>query len=176
VQTFEEFPRDAIHESGASGLGNLADELGESWDEEDGVEEEDIGDAGVEEQEATVGEHVSPEGTRDSGVALESGASRNISLSPNTARKHKRNHSIYDGSDYGDDSDLETNQGITLGLEKQMAAIESLARRGMEVNGSASDEVVSRVTERLKDLGSQSGIESGATRCVHWQSSTSNIY
>jgi hypothetical protein len=73
---------------------------------------------------------------------------------------------LYDGSDYGDDSDFEENDGFTMGLERQLAAVESLVRRGLEENGSSSDQVVKRVVERLRDLGSQTSIESGATRYV----------
>jgi hypothetical protein len=166
------------------GLGNLADELGD-WDDED--EEEDMDDEFGEELEIPQG-HMSPIGTaiehdgsagldnavilngvRDSGVAMQSSPSANsrATLSPNAAvrAKHNRQRSLYDGSDYGDDSDLE-NEGISPALESRMAAVESLARRGMEENGSASDEVVKRVTEQLRDLGSQIAIENGATRYV----------
>ena len=45
------------------------------------------------------------------------------------------------------------NEGISPALDSRMAAVESLARRGMEENGSASDQVVKRVTEQLRDLG-----------------------
>jgi hypothetical protein len=163
------------------GLGNLADELGE-WGSEDeemdsqfGEELEhtqevpaDIGTAV--EHDGSTGVHglVNLNGVRDSGVALQSSPSTQsrATLSPSAAiksKKHIRQQSLYDGSDYGDDSDLE-NEGITPALESRMAAIESLARRGMEENGSASDEVVKRVTEHLRDLGSQIAIENGATR------------
>jgi methyl-accepting chemotaxis protein len=105
---------------------------------------------------------------RDSGVALQSSPSTQsrATLSPSAAikaKKHSRQRSLYDGSDYGDDSDLDS-EGITPALESRMAAVESLARRGLEENGSASDEVVKRVTDQLRDLGSQIGIENGATR------------
>ncbi|ORY08699.1 hypothetical protein BCR34DRAFT_626097 [Clohesyomyces aquaticus] len=171
---------------GDGGLGNLADELGDVWSEdEEGGYEEDIngmdlpqddldnigvaldhdGSAGVNSVPASVN------GVRDSGVAMQSSspsAESKSTLSPQTARQHGRRHqrqrSLYDGSDYGDDSDLEVNDGISVGLETRMAAVESLARRGMEENGSASDQVVKRVVERLRDLGSQSNIENGATR------------
>ncbi|KAJ4413090.1 hypothetical protein N0V91_000064 [Didymella pomorum] len=164
------------------GLGNLADELGE-WGSEDeemdsqyGEELEhtqeipvDIGTAV--EHDGSTGVHgvVNLNGVRDSGVALQESSPSTQSratLSPSAAiksKKHTRQRSLYDGSDYGDDSDLE-NEGITPALESRMAAIESLARRGMEENGSASDEVVKRVTEHLRDLGSQITIENGATR------------
>lgn len=166
-----------------NGLGNLADELGEVWDDDE--EEALDGDYGDEIDESqgdladigTAVEHdgsyggastASINGVRDSGVAMQD--SSPARLSPTSAvktKKHARQRSLYDGSDYGDDSDLE-NEGISPALESRMAAIESLARRGMEENGSASDEVVKRVTEQLRDLGSQIAIENGATRYVQF--------
>ncbi|KAF1974255.1 hypothetical protein BU23DRAFT_505162 [Bimuria novae-zelandiae CBS 107.79] len=163
---------------GDGGLGNLADELGEldDWDEdEDGVGGEYEDDMDLpHEGENDVGVAVDHDGSvgavngvRDSGVAMQSSSPAPSGLSPQSAvknRKHQRQHSLYDGSDYGDDSDLEADEGISPALENRMAAIESLARRGIEENGSATDGVVMRVTEQLRDLGSQIGIENGATR------------
>ncbi|KAF2000236.1 hypothetical protein P154DRAFT_563515 [Amniculicola lignicola CBS 123094] len=169
---------------GDEGLGNLADELGDFYSEdEEGVDGEDMDDMdlprddmsglgiAVEHDGSIGGGSQVVNGVRDSGVAMNSSSppgDSKIMLSPQTirqnTRRHQRQRSLYDGSDYGDDSDLETNEGISRGLELQMAAIESLARRGLEENGSASDQVVKRVVERLRDLGSQSSIENGATR------------
>ena len=78
--------------------------------------------------------------------------------------KHRRKDSQYDGSDYGENSELEDAAGISSSLEARMATIEGLARRGTETNGSDADGVIKRVADILKDLGSQSGIENGATR------------
>lgn len=163
-----------------NGLGNLADELGEVWDDDDdeeGTMDGDYGDMDESQDElagiGTAVEHdgsygidsvASLNGVRDSGVAMQD--SSPARLSPTSAaksKKHNRQRSLYDGSDYGGDSDLE-NEGISPALESRMAAIESLARRGMEENGSPSDEVVKRVTEQLRDLGSQIAIENGSTR------------
>ncbi|EUC40583.1 hypothetical protein COCMIDRAFT_108404 [Bipolaris oryzae ATCC 44560] len=161
-----------------NGLGNLADELGEIWDDDDEAIDGDYGED-IDESHgdlAAIGtavEHdgsygvdsvASLNGVRDSGVAMQD--SPPTGLSPASAaksKKHNRQRSLYDGSDYGDDSDLD-NEGISPALESRMAAIESLARRGMEENGSPSDEVVKRVTEQLRDLGSQIAIENGSTR------------
>lgn len=162
-----------------NGLGNLADELGEIWDDEEepidgdfgeeldvtqetdfsgiGMAVEHDGSSGVNSTENT-------NGVRDSGVAMHS--SSPARLSPGSAikpRKHIRQRSLYDGSDYGEDSDLD-NEGISHTLDVRMSAIESLVRRGTEDNGSASDQVVKRVVEQLRDLGSQMAIENGATR------------
>jgi hypothetical protein len=171
---------------GDGGLGNLADELGDVWDEdEEGVDGEYMDDTelphegpngiGVAlEHDGSLGPHSSPvvNGVRDSGVAMQSSSPESkANLSPlgtakQIGRHHQRQRSLYDGSDYGGDSDLEDYGGISAGLERQLAAVESLVRRGLEENGSASDQVVRRVIERLRDLGSQTSIESGATRYV----------
>jgi hypothetical protein len=165
-----------------NGLGNLADELGEIWDDDDEAADEEFGDELEEPQyesseigtavahdgSAGLDNAVNVNGVRDSGVAMQSSPSTNHGLSPDAAarsRKHNRQRSLYDGSDYGSDSDFD-NDGISPAMESRMAAIESLARRGMEENGSASDQVVHRVTEQLRDLGSQIAIENGATRYV----------
>lgn len=173
---------------GDGGLGNLADELGEMYDDyEEGVEGEFMDESEMPAEDMNgIGMAIDHDGSagldnsghavngvRDSGVAMQSSPSESESkstLSPQLAarlngrKKHERQRSLYDGSDYGDDSDLEDSEGISKGLERQMAAVESLARRGLEENGSASDQVVKRVVEQLRDLGSQTSIESGATR------------
>lgn len=163
-----------------NGLGNLADELGEIWDDDEEPADDEYGeDADAQEdylaEIGTAVEHdgssgldaaLNVNGVRDSGVAMQSSPSTNHGLSPEAAskaRKHARQRSLYDGSDYGSDTDFD-NDGMTPALESRMAAIESLARRGMEENGSAADEVVKRVAEQLRDLGSQIAVENGATR------------
>ncbi|KAF2751977.1 hypothetical protein M011DRAFT_463466 [Sporormia fimetaria CBS 119925] len=167
--------------AGDSGLGNLADELGDVWDDDDeaidgeydegDMTQEDIDGMGVSvEHYGSVGLVSSPimNGVRDSGVSMESDTPQSkLMLSPGMAkqggRRHQRQRSLYDGSDYGGEEDLERGD-IPAGLERQMAAIEGLVRRGLEENGSSSDEVVKRVLEQLRDLGSQTSIETGATR------------
>ncbi|KAI4936522.1 hypothetical protein J4E85_001852 [Alternaria conjuncta] len=176
-QDFEHSPAHQFDGGGdGNGLGNLADELGEMYDDDDEGMEGEYGEELDEAQDENIGtavEHdgsygvdsaASLNGVRDSGVAMQD--SSPARLSPGSAvktKKHTRQRSLYDGSDYGDDSDLE-NEGISPALDARMAAIESLARRGMEENGSASDEVVKRVTQQLRDLGSQIAMENGATR------------
>lgn len=170
---------------GDGGLGNLADELGGDWSgDEEAVEgeyddemeppHEDMNNIGVAvDHDGSTGVNSSPTVNgmpRDSGVAMQSSSPESkATLSPQAARQngkrhHQRQRSLYDGSDYGDDSDFEENDGFSMGLERQLAAVESLVRRGLEENGSSSDQVVKRVVERLRDLGSQTSIESGATR------------
>ncbi|KAF2110044.1 hypothetical protein BDV96DRAFT_615388 [Lophiotrema nucula] len=168
-----------------NGLGNLADELGDFYDEDEEMAEGEFDDELELPQDDTNGIGVALDhdgsygvdsghgvnGVRDSGVAMPSSSPSQDSkatLSPQTirqnSRRHQRQRSMYDGSDYGDDSDLEANEGISPALEARMAAVESLARRGLEENGSSSDQVVKRVVEKLRDLGSQTGIENGTTR------------
>ena len=108
------------------------------------------------------------ETTRDSGVDVaETPAkkeTKSANLTPPTSGKsHRRQRSDYDGSDYGDDSDMDS-PGMPPGLVAKMDIVESLARRGTEANGSDRDGVVKRVVDGLRDLGSQSGVEGGTTR------------
>ena len=150
-------------------MGNLADELG-GWDEEDiDEEEESFGNASTVETGAE----------RDSGIDVASSPPREKLLrrdaqtngrpDPDTAKStaahaHQRKPSAYDGSEYGSDSDLETSELISASLEARMAAVEALARRGLEDNGSEAAGTVSRFTAALADLGGQAGIETGVTR------------
>jgi hypothetical protein len=151
----------------SNGLGNLADELADAWgDEEEEGEEDEYGEPEMNFQE--VKEEGDGGQTRDSGVDVTSspveGSLKPSGLSPPTgSRGHRRQMSEYDGSDYGGDSDLES-AGMPPGLVSRMDMVESLARRGMENNGTDRDGVVKRVIEGLKDLGGQSGVEGGATR------------
>jgi hypothetical protein len=136
---------------------SLADELnGFSDDGEELLEEDEDED----EDERT-------EQERDSGIDVASsppGGGKH--LSPQSAAKtgHRRKESAYDGSEYGSESDLEETELVSATLEARMAAIEAMARRGLEENGSDGDKVVARVTEKLRDLGSQSEMEMGTTR------------
>lgn len=170
----------------SNGLGNLADELGEIWDDDEAADDEygedldatqdsfpDIGTAVEHDGSSGLDAAINVNGVRDSGVAMQSSPSTSSALSPGAAsrtRKHARQRSMYDGSDYGSDTDFD-NDGFSPALEARIAAIESLARRGMEENGSAADQVVKRVTEQLRDLGSQIAIENGATRYATYASS-----
>lgn len=150
----------------SNGLGNLADELAEAFDEdEESYHEEQVVELqcnGAKSSQQRLGENVLPPSMTQ--------ASRERSLSPPKqpirSRNHRRQNSQYDGSDYGDESDLESTFGISPGLEARMAAIESLARRGTEANGSDTDDVVQRVVNYLQDLGSQSNIENNASRLI----------
>ncbi|EKD20887.1 uncharacterized protein L3040_000990 [Drepanopeziza brunnea f. sp. 'multigermtubi'] len=154
----------------SNGLGNLADELADAWEE--GEEEDD------EDYEPDMNfQEVRDEGngpTRDSGVDVGSSPvqvqPKSANLTPPTptiggGRRHRRQPSEYDGSDYGGDSDLES-PGMPTGLLARMDMVDSLARRGAENNGTDRESVVKRVIDGLKDLGGQSGVEGNATRLI----------
>ncbi|PSS02376.1 hypothetical protein BD289DRAFT_335405, partial [Coniella lustricola] len=112
--------------------------------------------------------------TRDSDIDVASPATpstrrnKHLSLSlppvPN-GRGHRRKGSQYDGSEYGSDTDLES-PGMPSSLVAKIDAVESLARRGTESNGGHHDGVFRRVTDGLRDLSSQSNVESSATRLI----------
>ncbi|KAI8151977.1 hypothetical protein K4K49_011043 [Colletotrichum sp. SAR 10_70] len=156
-----------------NGLGNLADELADAFS--------DSGDEGEYYEDETGAPNISveeadgkpgAEGTRDSGVDVaslgEAGSkTRNLNLGPPSPprRGHRRSGSEYDGSEYGSESDLDS-PGMLPSLVAKIDAVESLARRGTESNGGPTDGVFSRVTESLRDLGSQAGVEGSATRLI----------
>ncbi|KAI6708531.1 hypothetical protein PZA11_002149 [Diplocarpon coronariae] len=151
----------------SNGLGNLADELADAWEEGEEEEDEDY-EPDMNFQEVREGN----EPTRDSGVDVTSSTltqpkSANLTPPQQTlgGRGHRRQPSEYDGSDYGGESDLES-PGMPPALVARMDMVESLARRGAENNGTDSDGVVKRVIEGLKDLGGQSGVEGNATRLI----------
>ena len=153
----------------SSGLGNLADELAEAFDEgEEGEEGVEVTQNGYDDNEPEVEGHRLLQNHESK--SQKSQPSKERSLSPPKksmrSKRHQRQNSQYDGSDYGDESDLECVDGISPSLEARMAAIEALARRGTECNGSDHDDVVCRLVEGLKDLGSQSHIENSASRLI----------
>jgi len=151
------------------GMGNLADELADalSDDEEDYGDETPNISVDLEDGDGTA----DSSGQRDSGVDVATGSPkrgerpRNMSLSlpSSNGRGHRRSGSVYDGSEYGSDSDLES-PGMPPSLVAKIDAVESLARRGTESNGGPMDGVFQRLTDELRDLGSQSGVEGGTNR------------
>jgi hypothetical protein len=143
----------------SNGLGNLADELADAWDDD----EDDEPDMNFQEAPKEI------ENIRDSGVDVAESPVKAMMLNPLNltplvnGRRHRRKGSEYDGSDYGEDSDMDS-PGMPHSLVARMDQVESLARRGTESNGTDRDDVVKRVVDGLKDLGGQSGVEGGATR------------
>lgn len=177
---------------GGGGLGNLADELAGAFsDGEDGdydeYEEGGYDDEGADGQRS---EGLAPginfkdatpldapagqgNGILDSGADVHSPTgsaqayARKGSLGPPApnGRGHRRMGSEYDGSEYGDESDLES-PGFSHKLVEKMGEVEALARRGTGNNGSPADGTFERLTESLRDLGSQAGVESSASRYI----------
>ena len=84
---------------------------------------------------------------------------------PQKKLRKRLKDSDYDGSDYGDSSDVEES-GVTPQLEARMAAVKSLARQGAAFTGSEGDQVFSRVATYLRDLSSQASVENHTTRYV----------
>lgn len=171
---------------GGGGLGSLADELADAWEEE---EDDGYGYAsGIENAPVESQQNEVVEGEEEGYIETTTGAQTTTpsaagsgGLSPELVsynhhlkqrlrnghhNRYRRQESSYDGSDYGNDSDLEEAADISPSLEGQMAEIESLARRGIENNGSENDHVIRRAIEGLKDLGAQSSIENSAMRLV----------
>ncbi|KAI1746373.1 hypothetical protein F4680DRAFT_19301 [Xylaria scruposa] len=150
-----------------NGLGNLADELADALSGS-GDEDEYYGDD-YEEQED---DREAIDGVRDSGVDVASQIdlpnrtkSSSLSVPSPKPRGHRRTESAYDGSEYGSESDLDS-PGMPPSLVARMDAVESLARRGTESTGTPADAVFKRVTDGLRDLGSQSGVEGNTTRLI----------
>ena len=161
--TFD-FSNDSIdYRAESAGIGNLADELAEAWDND--CNENVQLDSVIEDQEFTV---------QDMATGIPRVCNHRANNSPPLSPLEQPSRSglstaicqtsIYDGSDYGKHLDLKDVQGIPLSLEHRLAAIDSLARRGAESNGSEADTVVMRVAESLRHLVSQAGVEAGASR------------
>ena len=163
-----------------NGLGNLADELADALDgsgDEDEYYEDGEGPSIIQDDEqddsGRAAAAAGDDGVRDSGVDVAAAKnarhkSNNPSLSvpPTNGRGgHRRLGSAYDGSEYGSDTDLDT-AGMPPSLVSRIDAIESLARRGTENTGGPADGVFNRLTDGLKDLGSQSSVEGSTTRYV----------
>lgn len=158
------------------GLGSLADELAEAWDDDGQGEAEDggIGALGngigaIHHGQLDLSERLRDSPFTDTTPDFMTSPSRghlfNSSSSLTKRRyrpKHHRKFSSYGESEYGEGSDHE--EDIDTPLLARMAAIESLARHGVEIEGCEPDTIVQRVANSLKDLESQSGLENGATR------------
>ena len=162
-----------------NGLGNLADELADALDDSGDEEYYDDGDGppiiqdDEHDGEQEGGHAAGAEGVRDSGIdvaAMKSSKHKantsSLSVPPTNGRAgHRRLGSAYDGSEYGSDTDLDTS-GMPPSLVSRIDAIESLARRGTENTGGPADGVFKRLTDGLRDLGSQSSVEGSTTRWV----------
>ena len=153
----------------SKGLGNLADELAEVFDEDEISETcGEAPEAGFDGAKDEHHGHLSQYG--DTPTLQSSHPARECSPCPPKeairSKYHHRQSSQCHGSEYVNDSDLEGTDGISPTLEARMAALESLVRLGTESNGSDSDDVVHRMVKCLQDLGSQSSVENSASRLI----------
>ncbi|KAI9155287.1 hypothetical protein HJFPF1_07869 [Paramyrothecium foliicola] len=147
------------------GMGNLADELADAFSdssEEDGsYDGEPAEDSGEETGYPRDSREVQAGNVATGHPAHEN----NLTLPSHHARGLQRKGGEYDGSEYGSESDLES-PGIPPSLVARIDAVESLARRGTENYGGPTDGVFQRVTDSLRDLGSQSSVEGSASRLI----------
>ncbi|KAK0614308.1 hypothetical protein B0T14DRAFT_436888 [Immersiella caudata] len=155
-----------------NGLGNLADELAGAFSdgEDDDYYRGEDGTPDISFERPEDGGEELKDAIRDSGVDVESPPAlavrqgrASLSLPSPGPRGHRRAPSDYDGSEYGSETDL-ASPGMPPKLVEKMDEVESLARRGTET--SPSDSALKRVTDGLRDLGSQSGVEGGASRLI----------
>ena len=177
-----------------NGLGNLADELEQAWDDDGEEEGQSIFLEGLREGEGTQDSSMmrdlqSPHALHDMddfgpGMVLQSpqdqlnGQSpasrvppncRNSQLSEPKAKGHQRQESAYDGSDYGPESEAEQEEeSLPPMLRKRLREIESLTRMCVNPEDAVSEGggTVRRVVQGLKDLGPQGNIEYGTTRLI----------
>jgi hypothetical protein len=155
---------------GGTGLGSLADELAEGWDEDGDVEGDESGYYVREEGEKNplndegYGEenkghngtaHWDPTNTLSDTSPLSD--QTNCSAKPTTNHKIRLKHDAHSEQE----SDL-----ITPSLESQLHAIESLLRQSSATNDLAEDPstVFTRVASHLKDLTPQTSLENHTTR------------
>lgn len=147
-----------------NGFGNLSNGLHNLADELAGMGEESEGDGAGRQPAYHNGEESLQQGHwKNVEISMDPHISPGPGLSPSNKR-HRRERSKNDGSDFGDASDLDEASWISPSLAAGMAAVETLARRGTETNGSDADKIARRVADFLKDLAPQSNLEQYATR------------
>ena len=175
-------------------MGNLAEELGQVWDDEgedegqsnflEGLREGDVG-----QDSSMMRDLQSPYTPIDVhdfgfGAVVQSPHSQVDVQSPtlrvpqnrrNSQTKdikkpgHQRHESAYDGSDYGPESESEQDDGsLPPILRKRIRDIETLTRMCVNPEDAVSEGggTVRRVIQGLKDLGPQGNIEYGVTRLI----------
>jgi hypothetical protein len=177
-----------------NGLGSLADELGQAWDdeaEEEGQSNflEGLGEGEVSQDSSMMRDLQSPYALNDMhdfgfGMVLQSpqdqfnGQSPTLRVPQNRRNSqpqepkkmgHQRHESAYDGSDYGPESEAEQEEeSLPPMLRKRIREIENLTRMCVNPEDAVSEGggTVRRVIQGLKDLGPQGNIEYGATRLI----------
>jgi hypothetical protein len=168
--------------TGGGGLGNLADELENAYEDE-GDEESNFLE-GLREGESLQDNSAlydlrSPDGMNGNHTnmlqsPLSPGlrAPQNRRQSQNQIRKdsgHQRQDSAYDGSDYGPESESEReDDSCPPILRKRIRDLESLTRACINPEDAVSEGggTVRRTIQGLKDLGPQANIEYGTTRLI----------
>lgn len=183
----------SIEQIGDNGLGNLADELEQAWDDEgedegqsnflEGLREGDMA------QDPRDLHLQSPYGLNDMhdfgfGMVLQSPqtqvdghsaalqvpqARRNSESQQPKKSGHQRQESAYDGSDYGPESESEQDDdSLSPMLRKRLRDIENLTRMCINPEDAVSEGggTVRRVIHALKDLAPQGNIEYGVTRLI----------
>lgn len=149
-----------------NGFGNLSNGLHNLADELAGMEEESEGIGAGRQPAYSNGEESLQQGHWNNvEISMDPQIGSGLCLSPGNKR-HRRERSKYNRSDFGDDSDLDEAPWISPSLAAEMAAVEALARRDTETNGSDADKIAKRVADSLKDLAPQSNLEQYATRYV----------
>ncbi|EXJ56689.1 hypothetical protein A1O7_07033 [Cladophialophora yegresii CBS 114405] len=172
-----------------NGMGNLADELEQAWDDEVDEEEgqsiflEGLREGDVAQDSSMMRDNQSP--MHDLGFGMVSQSPRdqinglsptaNVPLNrrdsqppePKKPGAHQRHESAYDGSDYGPESEAEQeDETLSPMLRKRLRDIENLTRMCVNPEDAVSEGggTVRRVISGLKDLGPQANIEYGVTR------------
>ncbi|KAL9123234.1 MAG: hypothetical protein Q9187_000215 [Circinaria calcarea] len=157
-----------------NGLGSLADELAEVWDEDGEVDE---GTSGLqldhEEEEMRNGHEKSrprssPESRHDRsiGLAISPGLEHKARALQSPTRqtskpKHRRKATDYNWSDSGDILNHDDSSGIPSSLEAHLDDMERLAQQGTDLE---ADEGCKTLSESLRDLSSQANVENGVAR------------
>ena len=134
----------------SNGMGNLADELADAFS-----------DSGDEEYESN--DPAERSQTHGSSTPIPSQPNDAVSGPSPPHKGHMRNDSQFGDSYYGSDTDLDKS-GFPPSLQAKIDAVESLTRHGNESDGGLDQGVFGRVTDSLRDLGSQSVVEGGASR------------
>ena len=164
-----------------AGLGNLADELEDAWDLDiddpdnsflHDLEERDSDEALASPMEANDMHKLIIPITPRNPDARRGSTPRSPEKPASPSKQwasmgtHRKTESLYDGSDYGPESDNEAFDMITPTLQRRIHDVEEITRISANADSlSESGGVIERTTSALKDkLGAQSTIENGAQR------------
>ncbi|KAK5940741.1 hypothetical protein PMZ80_007158 [Knufia obscura] len=164
-----------------AGLGNLADELEDAWnqdlDEQDsfplqGLQEGDPDDTLRSPSDLHNMHELSIPNTPRSPTTRNSDMLQSPGKPPSPSKQwasmgtHRKTESLYDGSDYGPDSDDEAFDSIPPTLQRRIHDVEEITRISANADAmSESGGVIERTTSALKDnLGARFTIENSAQR------------